>query len=382
MKDYIDFIINEQIEKSRVLSSMIPGSITPSILQTLGANCKDILNSNINKLEMLLDDLRNSTIDYNDYFLREISNYYKINSLIEAFGISALFYYTTDLKYINNILIQISIEINSPVDPPSVACISMDYYFYFHLFNVIYVPVSEAKFLLHIVNLFHEYAHCLLYLSEYDSRLFEIYRAKEKIIKKVTLHYNTILNEIKRQRQKTPKKLIELIEGFHNKWKSFWVEEIISDIFSMLTVGPGFAYGFFHLVIKELSKDIYQPGDKHPPDYIRFYFILFSLQKLGYTKQKEFLSKKISKFKDLMKFEPDINFQFLFNEELFEKIFDIILKALEKIGFNILYEVELKKKQDGIIFTLNNAWNLFWEENDKFLIWEKDTIQELKNEYS
>lgn len=299
MKSYIHSIIVEQINKSKILLKMIPDSLDYPILETLSSNCKKVLKKNIERLEDLIEELQNLTVNYNNYFLRRVSDCYKINSIIEAFGISALHYVNPELRYINELGLQLTNEINFPIIPPSTACISMDYYFYFNGLNVIFVPVSESKFILHIVNLFHELGHCILDKSEEDIDLLDIYGVKNLIINQFTISYNSLLKSIKRQTQRTPKKLIEIIENFHTKWKSYWIDEILSDLFSIFVTGPSYAYAYFHLSTK-ISKDIYDPGEKHPSDYIRLYFHLLALEKLGYKDQYNFLQDKITNLINLM----------------------------------------------------------------------------------
>lgn len=369
-------MIDEQISRSLSLMSMIPTPPKFKELKGLSNTCGIILNKNIKKLKNLKLKLKNSNEQYLNYFFRKINNCYLENSKIEAYGISALYYETKELGYFNKLIHKICNEIHFPFTPPSIACISMDYYFYYKDLDVIFVPLGEAKTIIHIPNLIHELGHYLLTNIEKFASLKIISESKNKIVKEITNIYTNVIQE--KKRLKTPSDLLKLIKGYHYKWKNYWINEIFSDIFSVCTIGPAYVYSFFHLVTKELF-DYYEPKKYHPPDFTRLSLLITTLKKLGYVKDSDFLSEKIEHVLGVLTYSPDPSYYFSYTDELLNIIPNLFIATLKNVGIEILENKVLEKSTSGLISILNHTWKIFWLESHKFFKWEKEAMLKIKN---
>src|SRR6185503_21173573 len=82
--------------------------------------------------------------------------------LVETQGIAALERSHDDDLHMNQLLARICVEVRYPLPTPVVTTLSQAYFEMIHELNLLCVPLSEARFLLHLPDLFHEIAHPLL----------------------------------------------------------------------------------------------------------------------------------------------------------------------------------------------------------------------------
>lgn len=154
-----------------------------------------IIDTNIEQLKFLFEELeKRDENDVRDLF-REIRVCARAIELVEYFGISALRFESQDIGYLNNLIFKIHKEIKLPLNPPSVACISTKYY-YFHPFtNVIFVPVGESRFLLHLPDVFHEIGHEVLSEKESELSLRKISESYQTAIRAITGYYGRLMKK-------------------------------------------------------------------------------------------------------------------------------------------------------------------------------------------
>ena len=82
--------------------------------------------------------------------------------LVETQGIAALERSHDDDLHLNELLARICAEVKYPLPTPVVTTLSQAYFRIIPALNLLCVPLSEARFLLHLPDLFHEIAHPLL----------------------------------------------------------------------------------------------------------------------------------------------------------------------------------------------------------------------------
>src|SRR5437773_4290469 len=171
MKEYLESLIVEQINRGLVLKNLIRYPLKYPELTGLAQRSTSTLDDQISALNMLRAELRlRDDNDVRDIF-REVRRCGEFISAVEYYGISALYYQTQEIGFLNKLVFKIHQEINLPFPPPSVCCTGTTHYFS-HLFtNVIFTPLTESEFLLHMPDLYHEIGHCVLENMKSELRL-------------------------------------------------------------------------------------------------------------------------------------------------------------------------------------------------------------------
>ena len=382
MKKYLKATIEEQINRGLILKKKIPYPLKYHELSKLSEGCERIIDENIRYLRYLIQEIETDTPNFR-YILREFRTSTRNIELVESFGISALYYQTPELGYFNKLIFKINQEIKLPISPPSVACISTNYY-YFHPFtDVIFVPLGESEFLLHLPDLFHEIAHAVISKREDNLKLKELNEKYKEIISIITKHYQKLITE--KIRVSGPEEIKIIIQHIHQQWKNYWIDEFLSDLFALYTLGPAFARAHLHLVTKK-SKNIFAFSailpQTHPSDDSRMKMLLIGLNILGLKKEAEVIQSKWKEmpFADVSR--PIQEYQYAYPEDLMKNIASLFLDGLKKSNFKIYTSGKNEEgNQNNIVKLLNEAWEYFWENPDEFRKWEEKKIEELKRYY-
>lgn len=381
MKEYLRAIILEQINRGLRLKELIPHPLRYTELESLADRCARIIDDDIQYLRFFLKELDKRDENDTRDILRGIRSCAREIDLVESFGISALYYETPEIGYLNKLIRNIHREINLPLTPPSVACISTRYY-YFHSFtNVIFVPVGESRFLLHIPDVFHEIGHEVLFYKESELRLKKVNESYSNAIKRITDHYRKLL--ARKTRETGPRSTLMLISHIHSQWKTHWVKEFFCDLFAAYTLGPAYAWSHFHLTTKKFE-NVYEFSpilpQTHPSDDSRMRMLTIGLDKLGFKNEVTSILSKWNAMPFVANTQPVVEYQYAYPNDLMNDIAELFLTGLKESKFSILFPEKLDSKNpDSIINLLNEAWNLFWNNSSAFRDWEEKTVQKLKS---
>jgi hypothetical protein len=378
MKDYLKAIIKEQINRGQCLKKLVGHPLKYPNLLGLAQRCENIIDSNIRKLKSLSEELETRNDDDVRDILRKIRRSIREIEMVEYFGISAL-RYVDETGYMNNLIFRIHKEIKFPLNPPSIACISTRYY-YFHSFtNVIFVPVGESNFLLHLPDAFHELGHEVLFNKD-ELRLKKVKESYDFAITKITNYYKELLSQ--KARETGPRETPLMIANIHSQWKEYWLDEFFCDLFALYTLGPAYAWSHLHLTTKT-SEDIYQFSkflpQTHPSDDSRMKMLLIGLKKLGFDKEASLVLSRWNSLPPVLNAEPVVEYQYAYPEGLIKELADTFLTGLKESEFAIISPTDLKRQNsDTVIKQLNEAWISFWNKPDAFREWEEKCIERLK----
>jgi len=381
MKDYLRAIVQEQINRGLCLKELIHHPREYPELSSLAERCRMIIDANIQQLRFLLEELdKREENDTRDIF-RGIRNCAREIELVEYFGISALYYETPEIGYLNKLVFRIHREINLPLIPPSVACISTKYY-YFHPFtNVIFVPVGESRFLLHLPDVFHEIGHEVLSSKENELSLRKISESYSTAIRTITSYYDELLK--KKMRETGPRAIPAVIAHIHYQWKTYWINEFFSDLFAVYTLGPAYAWAHLHLTTKK-SEDVYEFSNifprSHPSDDSRMKMLVVALNKLGFGDEASLVLSKWNEIPLVVNTQPVAEYQYAYPDDLINRIADLLLTGLRDNGFVVVSPEKLRREANSIVNLLNKAWTLFWDNPETFIEWEESAVQKLKTE--
>jgi len=380
-KKYLESHIEEQIERSLYLKSLIPRPIDYPELVGLADRCSRILDENIGYLRYLLKELepRNEE-DVRDLY-RSFRVAYRNIETIEYFGIPALHFQSADVKFLNKLVFRIQNEINLPFVAPSVACFSNRYYWIHGITNVMFMPIGEASSLLHLPDIYHELGHSTLFNKENDKRLVEIKNTYKEVIQRITHYFENIYH--KKQRRTGPPEVPMLVRHLHSQWKS-WINEFFSDLFACYTLGPAYAWAHLHLTTKK-SDDIYKfekppIPQSHPSDDSRMKILVIGLEEAGFSNEaKEILSVwKSMPFATSSR--PIYEYQYAYPNLLMQEIAKLIRKGIEKSEISTLTPERLDSLDTkSIRKMLNEAWNRFWLDSKAFREWETKTLESIKS---
>ena len=383
MKDYLKAIILEQINRALCLKNLVH-PVQYQELSGLTERCTNIIDSITHKLRLLLEELKNRDEDDIRDILRGIRRCVREIEMVESHGISVLYYVNDEIKYMNKLIFRIHKKINLPLSQPSVACICAPRtkYYSFHPFtNVIFVPVGESKFLLHLPDAFHEMGHYVLFNRENTLRLREVNKRYKMAIRRITDHYQELLT--KKMREIGPEEIPRLIRHIHSQWKEYWINEFFCDLFALYTLGPAYAWSHLHLTMKK-SEEIYKFSkilpQTHPSDDSRMRMLLIGLNKLGFDDEATSILTKWNSMPLVSNTEPIVEYQYAYPEDLMKEVAELSLAGLKDGKFSIISPKKLEKQNpDSIIKILNEAWALFWNNPGEFRDWEEECIEKLKS---
>jgi hypothetical protein len=382
MKEYLDKLLSELIQRCYVLKTLIKYPLKYSEFDGLAERCTHLIDSYIQDLKFLKREL--SKFDNEGdlrIIFREYRQYLRLIEIVEHSGISVLNLHNDEMVFLNKLLRKIQLEINLPLSPPHIACFSNRYYFYQPLTNVIFTPLGESKFLLHLPDLFHELGHYISTKRE-EIKLTNVKKAYSNCLKAITEHYYLILR--KQLSEVSPGQVAEITAGIHTQWKESWFEEFFCDVFATCLLGPAYVWSHLHLVTKKVGNVFefnWKAFSTHPADEARLRIMTFCLDILGFKDAVQEILKQWNSLIVVKDIKP--------LPEYYEAYPDIILKMIAQNIINSIkdsdFSVYSKEKysqipNDDFINVLNEAWNVFWKGYDKFKIWESEKMDKLTKE--
>lgn len=377
MSDYLKSIIFETQERADFLKTKIHLPLKYPELTGLANRCVTILDEQICSLSELTKTLGENN---ERSVWRNVRDSLRIIEMVEKWGIPALYNQTEDVGLLNKIAFDIHTEINLPLEPPPVSILSTDYYYTAPLVDVIFVPLSESGFLLHLSDLYHEMGH---YVSKHrnETKLESIGKNYLQSYEEIVEYFDGLLKN--RERQRGPDNTVYKIKNYFQNWKKYWLEEFFCDLFAIYLLGPAYAWSHLHLVTKN-NPNIFKlyPFSKqtHPSDEARMEILLIALQLLNFEKDKTQIEDKWREVTKVWKFPPT-EYRDAFPKDLLQKIAEFVLSSLKQSNFFIFAD-DLNADSDLIRFTINQAWEHFWTLPPReFREWEKQTLSEFKGRY-
>jgi hypothetical protein len=381
MKEYLESLVVEQVNRALALKRLIEYPLKFPELSSLAERCTLILDSRIQLLKELQQNIEpRMENDLRDIF-RDMRSITRDISWVEYYGIPPLYYQTPEIGFLNKVMFKIHREIKLPLTPPSVCCIATEYYSLNLFTSVIFAPLTESEFLLHLSDLYHELGHYVLNNRESELRLKAVKENYELCFSKITDHYNDLLKSLRREIG--PPEIPMVIERIHSNWKS-WIIEFFCDLFALYTVGPAYAWAHMHLTVKR-SDDIHELSvfslQTHPADEARMRILLSGLECMGFITDANEIKKK---WLEIKKFwgPPEVEYQHAFPQELLDEMARLTLEGIKASGISVASERELNTaKGNEFRIMLNEAWKVFWTiKPDDFRDWEEKAMKRLRTD--
>jgi len=383
MKKYLEALINEQIIRGKFLKTIIPHPLRISELLSLAERCSRMIDEICIRLSDLQLDLKErSSDDIIDIYRLFRANLRDLED-IEKYGITALYHETKELEFLNKLIFKIHQEINLPLNPPAIACISTRYFFYHSKVNIIFSPIGESSFLLHLSDIFHEIGHHVISNKSNISKLHPLNKKFKEVIEYISDYYLNLY--IQKIRETCPEDIPQMIKEIHSQWKFDWINEIFSDLFALFTLGPAYAWSHLHLTAKKTT-NVYEFNPRefqtHPADYARFRALIIGLGILGYDSELALIQSKWNTLPYCSIFQPSPEYFFAFPEEILQKVTEEFLESLQDCKFKIVRPNDLKNKsQNEIVRVLNLAWEKFWNNSASYRDWEEEITSILRKNF-
>ena len=376
MREYFIVAIAQEIEHVEYLLMTIDDSSIPSEYRVLAKNCRTELID----LKKRLQDLQSQTNlhqpETQSILLRLFRRVKDDITELEITGIFALARRHRDDIFLTRMVDMICQEIKYPFLPPVVSTLSLNYFSIHNKYEVMFVPLNEGNYLLHLPDLYHELAHPLLFdqhSTKFEAMRSAVDRGWAHAIKYLKSEGD---NEQRLSRPQTQ----EYLFYFHlweRSWRH-WIIEFFCDLFAVFTLGPAFAWSHIHLCMKMQSKPFDTPImslSSHPADHARMLVMLNGLKFLGYDDAIDPIVQKWNEYLKLSNAKPTANYKRCFPEELLNEISELAFKGMQATPCRLA-----KPSIDDTIHNLfNEAWSQFWNNPYDYITWENEQVKRLRD---
>lgn len=373
MKDYFVGTITQHQERGRRLMERIPPNL-PREFHVLAQKCNDELSYLLDSLRMLLEDPRMQLPNYQPERLRQFRRITEHMSFLETTAIAALERHNNDDVFLNKLIEHIRNEIHYPLLPPIVTSLSQQYFHIFSNINLLFVPLSEGDFLLHLPDLYHELAHPLV-TERYNRRVKPFQDALSAALD-IVLDY-TEEEQQKESRRRGPQRIAFYLYLWQKSWVE-WMTEFFCDLYGICTIGPAFAWSHIYLCTKHGHNLFRVPTVSmisHPADDARMKAMLHGLRHLGFPQEADRIQAKWDELIAISGTHPEPEYRRCFPESILQSLTDAALAGVKAIGC----QVACPQTQTLVYLLLNEAWIKFWEDPLDYINWERKAIQQLRD---
>ena len=370
--DYIDGVIEQLIERSRMLVAMIPRDL-PRLYDGLSQRCRQELNNILKGLRFIANDQLLRKPENRFARLRAFRRIVADLDSVESTGIAALSRAHNDDDRLNELLARIATEILYPLPAPSCTTLSRDYFYINQHLGLMFVPLAEGHFLLHLPDIYHELAHPLLGVQ--DDPVIEPYQQQYADALGMCLEY-TRSELVRLERGRSPEGTKIALRAWESSWVRGWLAEFFCDLFAAFTVGPAFAWSHLHLVLKRGSDPYAIPAyvaSSHPADDARMTTVLHALTLSGFSAQALQIRSAWCSCMSALGYRAEPEYELCFPNELLRRIAIRAFDGVKGIGIRF---VDLNQPQ-SVATKLNDAWAVFWSNPTLFASQEQALLAQV-----
>lgn len=360
--------------RAQRLVGRIPRDL-PREYAALEQACRLQINAIIAGLNRLAEDEKNSNPKRQTARLRVFRRLVADLDILEATGIMALTRRHSDDHLLNHLIEQIRKEIRYPLAAPVVSSLSQQYFQIKSDLNLLFVPLAEADFLLHLPDLYHELAHPLLSVVNdpaLDPFQNSFYRAADHVM----CHLDGL--ERREDRRYGPKAYAILLKQWADAWIPFWLTELFCDAFATCTLGPAYAWAHLHLIVKRGDNpfEIWNSARSHPPDEARLRVMLACLEQCGMGPAAGRVRTQWNGFRSETELEAEPEYQRCLPDNLLTAIATEAKAGIEGLGCSL---ADSNQNQE-VSQLLNAAWEQFWTAPESYVDWERTEIEKLRQQ--
>jgi hypothetical protein len=369
VNDYLTGSIQQLIARARHFRAKVPRDL-PRDYDALAQICGTKIQGYLDQLRELLegDDYLDPANQPERFraFRRVVSDL----DILESSGIAALSRAVEDDHRLNQLLEKIRREIRYPLIAPVVSSLSQQYFCIDTEINLLFVPLTEGKFLLHLPDLYHELAHPLA--QEADDPLVEPYQEALFSAVKAALAY--IAEELAREgRRRGPEQPTYMLRKWRESWVKFWAEEFFCDLFAVNTLGPAYAWSHLHLTAKRgdnpFEVPVFQVAS-HPADDARMRAVLQALELAGFGREASSISFRWHELLAQTGARPEPEYHRCYPDRLISAIVRLAYTGTSAIGCRLA----TPSTTGEVHSLLNTAWSEFWRDPAGYVAWEENAI--------
>lgn len=375
LNEYLEVAIRQHQERGQRLIERIPApNDLPREFHVLLSMTQREIGSVLDSLDTLVNSSMMRQPQFQPERLRRFRRAVKDLSLLETTCVAALERHGESDMFLSQMLIQITREIAYPLLPPMVTSLSQDYFHIYPYFNLLFVPLVEGDFLLHLPDLYHELAHPLVTQRHNPKiRPFQVH---------LLGMLDTVLDYLAEERAKEtrgrggPKQFMTYFQVWEKSWID-WAVEFFCDLYAVYTVGPAFAWAHLHLHMKRGEQPYHVPligNSSHPADHARMQTILYGLKLADFSMAAQEIEQKWNALLAMSGAKPEPEFQRCFPDSILEMFAQKAYEATLEMKCNIV-----TPQTDYPIYTLlNEAWGVFWQNPRQYIEWERTARQRLR----
>ncbi|MBS1884493.1 MAG: hypothetical protein JSS97_16225 [Actinobacteria bacterium] len=372
MNEYFAGSVAQLIERGRLLRAKVPRDL-PRDYDTLAQACKLKLNGLLDLLRSVLEEPIYRQTDYQPERLRLFKRIVAELDMVETVGIAALDRAKADDHKLNELLEKIAQEIGYPLVTPVVTTLSQQYFCIVTELNLLCVPLTEGRFLLHLPDLYHELAHPLL--IEQDDPVVEPIQAALFLALRDALGY--LADELaKEDRRRGPAQPTFMLQRWEIAWVKFWMVEFFCDLFAVYTLGPAYVWAHLHLTAKRGGDPFEVPilsASSHPADDARMRVMLLGLNLSGFTAAAAAIGLRWRQLLAQVQAKPEPEYHRCFPDGLLAQVANYARTGVEEIGCRLA----IPSTGDPVHAVLNLAWEEFWRDPGAFVDWEREAVAAL-----
>jgi hypothetical protein len=372
MDDYITGTVKQLLCRAKHLTERVPTLLSPELAPLL-VSCQTKIAQITADLQWLLDEPALLLPGNQPARFRALRRSVGELDLVETQGIAALERSHDDDLHLNQLLARICEEVKYPLARPVVTTLSQAYFRIIPELNLLCVPLSEARFLLHLPDLFHEIAHPLLVPPPTLATVAFQHAMAHALL--AALDY--LGTEARDQgRSRGPEQRSFVLSAWTQSWQS-WAVELMCDLFAALTVGPAFGWAHLHLSAKRGRDPFEVPRlvpTSHPPDAARMEAVLRALALIGFQAEAGQVQDRWNRFLTVAGFRAEPEYRRCFPPALLEKVCDAALQGVTAGNCRIAGP----KTSDTVFVLLNDAWREFWRAPDTYDAWELQAVESLR----
>ena len=379
---YLRRVIHDQVDRAQSLENEIPRNLEHAALVCLATSCRGTLKEQAHLLRRSLSLLDGGGEEARvGEALMIVKHSSREIGTVEAYGLPPLHCRSKQAEFLNDVLSSMHSELGLPFPCPAVSCMSNEYYFSHHPTNTVYAPLSEAAFLLHMPDFYHELGHLLLDHSGHDVKSRHAMAGAASAIEAIDEWYLRQTNKM--GRESAPTLARDSLKWMWDRWKNKWAEEAFCDLFALFAAGPAYAYSNLHLVSKR-DEDMYGlylfTDQEHPAGEARMRLLDAGMRLLGHGREALHIRREwdtMSRFYG----DPPPEYGGAFPSTLLQEIAEAVLPALRRSGLRGYSGAAGSQTGGGetaVAPLLNDAWRGFWDEEDGgFRRLEKELVSRL-----
>ena len=371
MEGYFEGAVPQLIARAEALEMKIRSDL-PVDYYSLAALSRDSLAGVRERLLTLLSDARYAEPTVQGERLRTFRRCRKVLTRMESRAIATLDRVKAEDRELNAFVRRIACEINHAPLPPVVSPLSTMYFSLDADLGILFVPLVENRFLLHLPDVYHELGH-QCFAKPSSSRLRSVAQALQTSHLAWLQHCDDERRRLSRSRgPKSREAGVELAQ----RCVPGWVVELYCDLFAVFTVGPAYAWSHLHLSAlygdTPFAVPVREPAT-HPADEVRMSVVLEGLRAIGFEGEAGEIEARWRELKVAGNFVPTPEFAAFYPATVLEGMVDTALAGFDAAGVRGYRDAP----SDSVARVLNQGWSRFWSNPTDFVEWEQRAVDQL-----